>query len=637
MFAFDTVRTFRRVDIHTNNHFTKDIQIFKQAKIYFSNEEDKFGDDRYVDFKYMPDLSLENARNVSINLKGEHGQFVMVQLFFSAKWLLISEVTFYSEPKTETPFTTPDGVENIFDTKGLSKVAPEDEEDIYANGDGNVNNNEADNNNNKNNVVDVQVEAAPIDDVVNSNDHRPGGRFDDSASDEEGPKTVGIVIGVLLTVIFLLIMGILYVVHRAKRLGKRATPTHSLLAASTRCPAPGPADRFSNSIDFKDHQHLMNMQYTPYNNHTGSTSLLDNSASKQTSYEETIYEDPLPLNNNGSRNNNLHHYLSTEDCTDEYAEPGGLLASSSFNENIYAQAMPPSHPPALPPPSKKTLPPLPLSHYARPLSPPPGLSNGGAKNNAPPPPPPLQSLVLPPPPPPTAGTTGTTKGGSINHMAGSKIVPPGDTSATSSLAASSTRSPPAELRAMMFRDGLNTTMSLGHTPVATSSSTSSSSSPNGRFNSATTVGNPLDKRRPSKSSKSSRTSTLKKKDSTPYYASNDVTTAAGSLELSKLYAQVNKTTAEAAAAGPFKRSTSIDTVNVTINEIDRRSLKVVERLGEGQFGEIHLCRIDNTSTTAAATSSLHMRLVAVKSLRKDCDESSRYVMNLMTTYFIFAV
>ena len=67
-----------------------------QAKIYFSNEEDKFGDDRYVDFKYMPDLALENARNVSINLKGEHGQFIMVQLYFEAKWILISEVTFVS-------------------------------------------------------------------------------------------------------------------------------------------------------------------------------------------------------------------------------------------------------------------------------------------------------------------------------------------------------------------------------------------------------------------------------------------------------------------------------------------------------------------------------------------------------------
>jgi hypothetical protein len=48
----------------------------------------------------MPDLSIENARNVSINLKEEHGQFVMLQLYFSAKWILISEVTFISGQRT---------------------------------------------------------------------------------------------------------------------------------------------------------------------------------------------------------------------------------------------------------------------------------------------------------------------------------------------------------------------------------------------------------------------------------------------------------------------------------------------------------------------------------------------------------
>ena len=46
VFTFDKVRTFDKVVIHINNHFTKDIQVFKTAKVYFSNEEDKFADDR---------------------------------------------------------------------------------------------------------------------------------------------------------------------------------------------------------------------------------------------------------------------------------------------------------------------------------------------------------------------------------------------------------------------------------------------------------------------------------------------------------------------------------------------------------------------------------------------------------------
>ena len=44
----------------------------------------------------MPDLAIENARNVTINLKEEHGQYVMLQLNFAAKWILISEITFVS-------------------------------------------------------------------------------------------------------------------------------------------------------------------------------------------------------------------------------------------------------------------------------------------------------------------------------------------------------------------------------------------------------------------------------------------------------------------------------------------------------------------------------------------------------------
>ncbi len=100
VFTFDTVRVFSGLKIHANNHFTKDIQVFSEARVYFSNEEDKFGDDRFVHFEYMPDLALENARNVSIELNGEHGKFVMMQLYFAAKWILISEVTFDSGKQT---------------------------------------------------------------------------------------------------------------------------------------------------------------------------------------------------------------------------------------------------------------------------------------------------------------------------------------------------------------------------------------------------------------------------------------------------------------------------------------------------------------------------------------------------------
>ena len=82
-------------------------------KIYFSNEEGKFGDDRAVDYIYMPDRMVEDARNVSINLHGEHGKYVMMQLFFSDKWMLISEVTFISSEFKIKPSYSELGILNV--------------------------------------------------------------------------------------------------------------------------------------------------------------------------------------------------------------------------------------------------------------------------------------------------------------------------------------------------------------------------------------------------------------------------------------------------------------------------------------------------------------------------------------------
>ncbi|KAL1117280.1 hypothetical protein AAG570_004606 [Ranatra chinensis] len=46
----------------------------------------------------MPDKVLENARNVSIHLHNHLARYVKLQLYFAAAWIMISEVTFESEP-----------------------------------------------------------------------------------------------------------------------------------------------------------------------------------------------------------------------------------------------------------------------------------------------------------------------------------------------------------------------------------------------------------------------------------------------------------------------------------------------------------------------------------------------------------
>ena len=94
-FKFDAVRNFSSVQIYANNMYSKDVRVFRMAKVYFS-----IGGEYYVgppvEFQYTRDPLLEFARLVIIPLKENVGRFVKVQLFFDDKWMLISEVQFES-------------------------------------------------------------------------------------------------------------------------------------------------------------------------------------------------------------------------------------------------------------------------------------------------------------------------------------------------------------------------------------------------------------------------------------------------------------------------------------------------------------------------------------------------------------
>ena len=95
IFKFDAVRNFSSVDLHCNNMFSREVRIFSMAKIYFSLDGQDFSTS-YVEYPYLRDNLIEYARTVRIPLEQNIGRFVKVQLFFDAKWILISEVDFVS-------------------------------------------------------------------------------------------------------------------------------------------------------------------------------------------------------------------------------------------------------------------------------------------------------------------------------------------------------------------------------------------------------------------------------------------------------------------------------------------------------------------------------------------------------------
>ncbi|KAK9877948.1 hypothetical protein WA026_020169 [Henosepilachna vigintioctopunctata] len=95
-FEFDKMREFSSVHIYCNNQFTKEIQVFSAVKVFFSIGGKYFEHVEPIVFEYMEDCIFENARNVTIKLYHRVGRFVNVQIYFSSKWLMISEITFDS-------------------------------------------------------------------------------------------------------------------------------------------------------------------------------------------------------------------------------------------------------------------------------------------------------------------------------------------------------------------------------------------------------------------------------------------------------------------------------------------------------------------------------------------------------------
>lgn len=71
------------------------LKVFSKAKVQFSVGGQHYHG-RSVWYTYMPDTVLENARDVDIQLHNHVGKYVKIQLYFSNKWIMISEVKFDS-------------------------------------------------------------------------------------------------------------------------------------------------------------------------------------------------------------------------------------------------------------------------------------------------------------------------------------------------------------------------------------------------------------------------------------------------------------------------------------------------------------------------------------------------------------
>ncbi|XP_030556117.1 discoidin domain-containing receptor 2 [Drosophila novamexicana] len=190
-FEFETVRNFSAVIIHTNNMFSKDVQVFVHAKVFFSIGGRQFVGEP-VQFSYMPDQVLDHARDVTIKLHHRLGRYLQLHLYFAARWMMLSEITFISVP-----------VVGNFTDEELLNVPP-------TNGAGVPNTSE------------YPLQRDEVGRAVSSGGERSQHTtqvISPKPIDHQEPETsfVGVIITVLATIILFLVVIILLIIARNKR------------------------------------------------------------------------------------------------------------------------------------------------------------------------------------------------------------------------------------------------------------------------------------------------------------------------------------------------------------------------------------------------------------------------------------
>ncbi|XP_030749296.1 discoidin domain-containing receptor 2-like [Sitophilus oryzae] len=199
VFEFDRIREFTAVHLYTNNQFTRDVQVFSEARVFFSVAGKRYKGEP-ITFDYMEDRIFETPRNVSIKLHHRVGRFVKLQLFFASKWILISEIAFDSSPTTGN-FTEEEELDNNIQGDQTVVSGPE----------------------NKN----------PI-----------------SAVSSTGGQYLGIIVGILAVAVVFMIVVVLYIVHQQRKY--KSSPRPSQIpdkAALYRTPSLG---RLTTSTDYED-------------------------------------------------------------------------------------------------------------------------------------------------------------------------------------------------------------------------------------------------------------------------------------------------------------------------------------------------------------------------------------------------
>ncbi|TKS82272.1 Epithelial discoidin domain-containing receptor 1 [Collichthys lucidus] len=106
-FHFEKPRVFHNMQVHSNNRHTQGVRVFSKVECLFKPGILKPWSSPLTLPVPLEDLKDPSSRPISIPLGGRAAQILCCKFYFADRWLLISEISFLSEP-FEEDVTDPD-------------------------------------------------------------------------------------------------------------------------------------------------------------------------------------------------------------------------------------------------------------------------------------------------------------------------------------------------------------------------------------------------------------------------------------------------------------------------------------------------------------------------------------------------
>ncbi|XP_028325738.1 epithelial discoidin domain-containing receptor 1 isoform X2 [Gouania willdenowi] len=116
-FHFEKPRVFHNMQVHSNNRHTQGVRVFSKVECLFKPGLLQPWSSPSLTLPVpLEDLKDPSSRPISLRLGGRTAQILRCKFYFADRWLLISEISFLSEPFEEDPHLIPPNIPGIADT-----------------------------------------------------------------------------------------------------------------------------------------------------------------------------------------------------------------------------------------------------------------------------------------------------------------------------------------------------------------------------------------------------------------------------------------------------------------------------------------------------------------------------------------